>query len=70
MSKWIEKVQVSRAIYDGLIAVRDSRRCQMFILPCVQAQAAIMGHHDTALWIADNPQLYDRGFYSGFEIEE
>ena len=59
---------VSQKVYDGLLAVRDSGRTNMFDIPAVASIAIKMGHYKTAAWIVDplNKRQYAEGVLYGF----
>ena len=59
---------VSQKVYQGLLAVRDSGRTNMFDIPAVARIAIEMGYYQTAVWIVDplNKKQYVEGVLYGF----
>jgi len=60
-------IKVSQAVYDGLLAVRDSGRTHMVDVEAVITLAHIMGHDDAVLWVDAHQDEYVRGVFAGFE---
>jgi hypothetical protein len=62
-------VKVPRHVLGGSEAVRSSRECNMFDVPCVQAVARRNGFYETELWVEEHQELYAKGILNGFEPE-
>jgi Domain of unknown function (DUF5049) len=62
-------VKIPRHVLGGVEAVRSSRECNMFDVPCVQVVARRMGYYETELWIGEHQELYVKGIFNGFEPE-
>lgn len=62
-------VKVPEAVWQGIEAVRVSGKTNMFDAPMVQRLAFDMEHFETVIWMEDNPDLYARGIFAGFEVE-
>lgn len=60
-------IKVTRNVLNGLEAVRDSGRTNMFILKNVVNIANELGYHETASWIENNPKKYSKGVFNGFD---
>jgi len=64
----VAKVQIPRAVLDGILAVRAGGKTNMLDLPAVAAIALELGHVDAAFWLDDpaNKKTYATGFFQGF----
>ena len=62
------KIKVSSKVFEGLEAVRDSGKTNMFDIPAVVSIAVKMGHFETAVWAVDpvNKRKYAKGILYGF----
>jgi hypothetical protein len=60
-------VVVSKAVLDGLEAVRNSGKINMFDVDMVETLAERMGYSETAEYILDNLSEYVKGVLEGFE---
>ncbi len=60
-------IKVSQAVFDGITAVRDSGKTNMFDRPMVARLCMDMGFHEAALWVNDNKKEYANGIFQGFE---
>lgn len=65
----LTKIPVPADVLEGLEAVRLSGKTNMLDAPMVQTLAFEMEYFKTVLWIQDNPDLYARGIFAGFEVE-
>ena len=63
-------VNVSQAVLDGIMAVRDSGITNMLDRPAVVRMAIEMGHAETATWIEAHTSEYATGIIYGFNIQE
>ena len=66
------QVVVPLAVYNGISAVRDSGKTNMFDLPMVTTLAKRMGFSKAAKWLADpaNRRTYAEGIFRGFKPED
>ena len=64
------KVKVPPEVYEGIIAVRDSGRTNMFNIEAVKYWAFHMGYDETMVWLNEHRNEYGRGMIFGFEVEE
>jgi hypothetical protein len=63
-------VRVSREVFDGIEAVRQSGATNMLDRPKVAELAEAMGFEASARWVRENRDLYAQAVFEGFEIEE
>jgi len=62
--------RVSREIFDGLKAVKESGKVDMFDYPKVAALAEKMGFKETAAWVQYAPRdIYPYGVLWGFKVK-
>ena len=61
-----DPVRVPREVFEGLEAVRLSGLDR----PAVIRIAEEMGYDASAAWLRDNHDLYSRGIFQGFEVEQ
>jgi hypothetical protein len=62
-------IKVSRAVLDGITAVRDSGKTNMLDRNSVAKLCSDMGYYEAALWVNDNKKEYAEGIFNGFEVE-
>lgn len=62
-------VRVPEEVYEGLERVRSEGRTNMLDRPAVQRLAHENEDYAAVLWVEENPELYARGIFSGFEPE-
>jgi hypothetical protein len=62
-------VKVSKAVWQGIEAVRLSGKTNMFDAPMVQRLAFDMEHFETVLWMEEHPDPYRHGIFAGFKVE-
>ena len=60
-------IKIPRAAYEGILAVRETGRTNMFDRPMVQVIANELEFYATVLWLEDNPKEYGLGIIRGFE---
>ena len=60
-------IKVSQAVFDGITAVRDSGKTNMFDRPVVARLCMDMGYHEAALWVNDNKTEYANSIFQGLE---
>lgn len=65
-----EPVIVSKAVFDGLEAIRKSGKVNMMEWRRVQAIADNKGYYDLVVWLQDHQAEYLTGFSNGFTTEE
>ena len=63
-------VRVPREVFDGIEAVRRSGATNMLDRPMVADLAEQMGFDRAARWAREHRDLYARGIFQGFEVEE
>ena len=66
----VRRVQVARAIFEGIEAVRLSGLTNMLDRAAVIEIAEAMGHEASARWVRENRESYARAIFQGFEIVE
>ena len=57
-------------VREGILAVRDTGRTNMFDFPVVQRIAMDLGYYDTVIWIEENRKAYCRFIMTGEETAE
>ena len=63
-------VRVSREVFEGIEAVRQSGLTNMLDRPQVAQLAEQMGFEASARWVRANRDLYAQAVFQGFEIQE
>ena len=63
-----ERVPVSRAVFEGIEAVRLSGLTNMLDRPRVAELAEQLGFEESARWVRENRDLYARAVFHGFEV--
>jgi hypothetical protein len=63
-------IRVPAVVLEGLEAVRQSGKTNMFDRKAVQFWANNLEHWETVLWIEGHQGDYARGIFEGFEVEE
>lgn len=63
-------VEVPRAVFDGIEAVRESGRTNMLDYYMVIRLAADLGYHETADWMLSNKRLCGEGLLAGFVVKD
>lgn len=66
----MSRVVVPRAVYDGIIAVRESGLTNMLDWPAVIELAEALGHPVAATWIRANKSAYGRAVFHGIRPED
>ena len=66
----MSKVNVPKAVLDGLEAVRTSGLTNMLDRPVVVELAREFGFGEAARWINDHRREYAEGLFQGFEPTE
>ena len=66
----MSRVNVPKAVLDGLEAVRQSGIVNMLDHPVVAQLASEFGFEEAARWIETRRDLYAQGIFRGFEVEE
>jgi len=64
-----DRVRVSREVFEGIEAVRDSGLTNMLDRPVVAEIAEEMGFEESARWVREHRDLYARAIFHGFEVE-
>lgn len=62
-------VKVPLLVYEGITEIRMSNLVDMNDPILVEQTLLGLGFDVAAKWIVNNPELYHRGLYEGFEIE-
>lgn len=62
------KPQVSREVFEGIKAARDSGRYNMFEVHNVIRWLESAGYHESAEWVNHNRGEYARGIMHGFDV--
>ena len=65
-----EPITVSRAVYEGIMAVRGSGKTNMFDIQMVASLAIDSDHAEAGVWVLNNPREYAHGISNGFEVVE
>ena len=65
-------VAVPRAVYEGIVAARDSGMFNMLDLPAIAGLTRQLGFDEAADWLNDrrNRRTYANGIFRGFQAEE
>jgi hypothetical protein len=63
-------IAVSKAVYDGILAVRDSGKTNMLDRPRVVELLQEMEFDDAAEWVEQNRKEYSHGIFQGFQAVE
>lgn len=63
------EMQVPKKVHEGLEAVRESGKTNMFITPQVIRWALALGYPETAQWIESHRNEYWVGVFEGFSCE-
>jgi len=63
-------IKVSEAVYNGLVAVRDSGETNMIDYQTVMELALDYGYTETVDWMEGHKSEYAKGIFEGFEIGE
>ena len=66
----VRRVPVTRAIFEGIEAVRLSGLTNMLDRAAVIEIAEGMGYEESARWLRENRGEYARAIFQGFEIVE
>jgi len=64
------RVRVTREVFDGIEAVRQSGLTNMLDRPVVAKLAGEMGYGEAARWVRLHRDLYSRAIFCGFEVED
>ena len=62
-----QRVPVPPPVLAGLEALRASRRCNMFELPCVFQWLTAHDYIETVQWLRNHHEDYSNGIVYGFE---
>lgn len=65
-----DPVTVSREVFEGIEAVRQSGATNMLDRPRVAELAQEMGFYATAAWVLENRELYARAIFHGFKVKD
>jgi hypothetical protein len=65
-------VPVPRAVYEGIVAARDSGMFNMLDLPAIAGLTRQLGFDEAADWLGDrsNRKAYAEGIFRGFKPQE
>jgi hypothetical protein len=63
-------IAIPQAVYDGILAVRDSGATNMLDRPRVIQILDQMGLDEAAEWVRNHKSEYSHGIFQGFAIEE
>ena len=63
-------IKVTQEVFDGLEAVRESGRVNMFNVNMVRDLCWLDGHEEAGQWVEDNPKSYARLIIQGPEIAD
>ena len=63
-------VNVPKAVYDGILAVRDSGATNMLDRPRVIELLDEMGFDESAEWVHNHKSDYSHGVFQGFKATE
>jgi len=65
-------VAVPRAVYEGIVAARDSGMFNMLDLPAIAGLTRQLGFDEAADWLLDrqNRRTYAEGIFRGFKAQE
>ena len=63
-------VKVSANVAEGLEAVRESGKINMFDYPMVQVLAKRMGYDETVVWLMSHKKEYAQLIFEGIEIDD
>ena len=63
-------ISVTRAVLDGIMAVRDSGLTNMLDRPAVVRLAQEMGHPEAATWIETHTREFAEGIIYGFDTQD
>lgn len=63
-----KEVLVTRTVFEGISAVRDTGDTNMFDRSCVMDIARGLDYSAAAQWVRDHPEEYFRGIFYGFEV--
>lgn len=66
----MDKIHVSKAVYEGLEAIRRSGATNMFDYKAVVELASMLNNRDTLLWLIDHKREYLQGVLYGIEPED
>ena len=61
-------IVVDKEVRDGILAVRNTGRTNMFDAEKVKEIAYELGYAETKDWIEDHPSDYSKGIFEGFEV--
>ena len=64
------RVRVTREVFEGIEAVRQSGLTNMLDRPTVARLAGEMGYEESARWIQRYRDIYARAIFQGFEVHE
>jgi len=62
-------ILVSKEVREGILAVRDTGRTNMFDIDAVKEIAYELGYEEVVDWIENHPGDYSRGIFEGFEVQ-
>ena len=65
-----DRIPVTRAVFDGIEAVRRSGKTNMLDRPRVALLCDEMGFYESALWVMENRDAYSRAIFHGFEVTD
>ena len=63
-------IAIPQAVYDAILAVRDSGATNMLDRPCVIQILDQMGCEEAAEWVRNHKSEYSHGVFQGFQTVE
>jgi diphthamide synthase (EF-2-diphthine--ammonia ligase) len=63
-------IVVSRAVYEGVEAVRQGGVTNMLQRDTVRQVAQLLGFEEAYEWIRDHPDLYSQAIFRGLAVED
>lgn len=63
-------IVVSRAVYEGIEAVRQSGLTNMLQRDIVRQVALMLGFEEAHEWIRDHPDLYSQAVFRGLAVDD
>ncbi len=61
-------IQVTKDVLEGIKSVGNCGAANMLDRPRVIEVLEEMGYDQAAVWLSENPELYSRGIFQGFEV--
>ena len=63
-------IEVPQAVFEGILAVRDSGATNMLDRTRVIELLDQMGFDEASEWVKQNKKLYSHGIFQGFQVTE